>query len=115
MLSPLSGNGDENNRDMPHMELKKGNQVTVEAYRAKDRSNVANAGTITSRTAGSYSGASKPPPGPLLNSRAGVEINPRPTLACFKTDGFIFPRNSLLSRVSLNSTKRARGLKLVAS
>jgi hypothetical protein len=34
-------------RGWRRMELKKGNQVTVEAYRAKDGSNVANAGTVT--------------------------------------------------------------------
>jgi len=53
------------NRGWKKAELKVGDQVTVEGYRAKNGRNVANAGTVTLPAGRSYSGVSKPLPVPL--------------------------------------------------
>ena len=57
-------------RGWRRMELKKGNQVTVEAYRAKDGSNVANAGTVIMPDGRKLFGGFQTTPGAPSSSRA---------------------------------------------
>ena len=56
-------------RGWTRTDLKKGDQITVDGYRAKNGSNVANARTVTLRTDGSCSGGSKRPPEPPSRHR----------------------------------------------